>query len=124
MYRQHFKRKRASRSLLRQVHIFGRFLVFSVVGPPGGTSEVIKGLEKVSEGVLGALREAVHSFFWRPRAPKEGLFDPQGLPRRVRSVFENVKKQLVFIAFLAMWRPHGRPQPPLWKFLPSRGDFL
>ena len=81
-------------------------LTFSAVGPPEGPRRRRRELEKVSEGVLGALQGAAQFFWGAPRPPKERFVGPRGLPRRVRSVFENVKKQLFFMLF----GPWGEPE--------------
>ena len=77
-------------------------------------------LEKVSEGVLGALRGARNFFFSPPRGPKEASECPRGLPRTILSDFENVKNLLVFILFSAMGRPLGRAWRPWSKLLAAQ----
>jgi len=56
-------------------------------------------------------------FFCPPRAPEEASECPRGVPTRVWSDFENVKKPLVFIAFSAMGRPLDRSWRPWGELL-------
>ena len=105
-----------------RIHTFDDFAFFFSVGPPLATFRGSKELEKVSEGVLGAFWGAPHFFFRPPRAPEEASECPRGLPTRVWSDFENVKKPLVFIAFSAMGRPLGRPGRPWGELLAVQGS--
>ena len=95
--------------------------LFRLLGLQRGHEEDDGNLKKFPRGSLEPFGALPTFLGGGPRPPKERFVGPRGLLRRVRSVFENVKKTLVFRAFWAMGRAQGRLGGPRGELLAVQG---